>query len=116
MHRLAAVIKGVPVRLYERVLIGRDEFNAPIYHEQPVTVDDVLVGEPTAEEMLSSVNLTGRRVAYVLAIPKGDRHEWENCRVDIGAQRFRVFGEPTEGIEANIPLRWNKKVRVERIE
>lgn len=102
--------------LYERTPAGVDEFNRQQYDEAPVTVENVLIGEPTTEERVSTLDITGRRVAYVLAIPKGDAHAWENCRVDFFGEHFRVIGMPTQGIEANIPLSWNKKVRVERIE
>jgi len=36
--------------------------------------------------------------------------------VDFFGERFRVIGKPTKGLEHLIPLRWNMKVRVERIE
>ena len=31
-------------------------------------------------------------------------------------QKFRAYGSVTQGMEAMIPLRWNKKVKVERYE
>ena len=34
--------------------------------------------------------------------------------VEFFGQRFRTYGDVTEGIEAMIPLQWNKKVKVER--
>jgi hypothetical protein len=36
--------------------------------------------------------------------------------VDFFGERFRIVGKPTKGIEALIPLSWNMKVRVQRIE
>lgn len=107
-------MRGITVTLYERTQTGTDAFNAPIYSETPVLVDNVLVAPTSASEVLDNVNLYGKKAVYTLAIPKGDTHEWENARVDFFGQSWRVFGFPTEGIEDLIPLSWNKKVTVEQ--
>lgn len=107
------MLRGVDVTLYERRQTGEDAFHAPIYAETPVTVHDVLVGEPDAAAVVTELQLSGRRLAYVLAVPKGDTHDWEGCTVEIFGRRFRAYGV-TEGIEGMIPLRWNRKVKVER--
>ena len=39
---------------------------------------------------------------------------WHDVTVEFFGQRFRTYGDVTEGIEAMIPLQWNKKVKVER--
>ena len=112
------MIRGITVTLYERTQTGTDDFNRPTWRETAVPVKNVLVtpaGE-TGEEILDKTDLVSRRVAYTLAIPKGDAHEWEGCRVEFWGEAFRVIGKPTQGIEEMIPLRWNRKVRVERIE
>lgn len=113
---MAKMIKGIPVILYERKQIGEDPFKRPVYEEIPVTVDNVLVAPASADDVVTSVNLTGRKAIYSLGIPKGDKHIWENKKVSFFGQVWRVFGIPTEGIEENIPLDWNKKVMVERYE
>lgn len=107
-------IQGTTVTLYERTETGTDDFNAPVYEETPVEVADVLIGQPTDQEKTDSMALYGKRLAYVLGIPRGDAHDWENARVDFFGQSFRAYGFPVEGIEANIPLKWHKKVMVER--
>ena len=107
-------MRGITVTLYERTQNGTDAFNAPIYSETPVLVDNVLVAPTSASEVLDNVNLYGKKAVYTLAIPKGDTHEWENARVDFFGQSWRVFGFPTEGIDDLIPLSWNKKVTVEQ--
>ena len=118
------MIRGITVTLYERRTptgsdqATKDEFNRPIWEEIPVQVKNVLVtpaGE-TGEEILDTIDLVSRRAAYTLGLPKGDRHEWEGCRVSFWGEDFRVIGKPTQGIEDMIPLKWNRKVRVERIE
>lgn len=112
----ASIIKGVPVTLYEKTLTGYDAANRPTYTETPVTVENVLIGEPSTEDVTSEYNLSGKRVAYVLGIPKGDTHEWADRTVEFRGQKFRTVGVPTQGIDALIPLDWNKKVKVEAYE
>ena len=107
------MLSGVPVTLYTVTQTGTDDFNRPIYAETAVTVNDVLIAPLSDTEILDTVNLTGKKAVYQLGIPKGDTHDWENRRVSFFGKDWRVIGHPTEGIEAMIPLRWNKKVRVE---
>lgn len=109
------MIKGITVTLYTRTKTGVDAFNAPVYTETPVVVDNVLVAPLSDEEILDTLNLTGRRAKYQLGIPKGDTHTWEGCEVEFFGERWRVIGQPTSGIDDLIPLRWNKKVKVETI-
>ena len=107
-------LRGISIILYTKNKVGEDEFGAPVYEELPEVVNDVLVGEPEGSDMTDTLNLTGKRLAYTLAIPKGDTHEWRDRKVEFFGRKFRTFGEPVEGIEGMIPLRWNKKVKVER--
>ena len=71
-----ARIKGITVTLYEETIIGYDSFNDPIYREDPVEVDNVLVGEPSSDDIVTSTSLYGKTISYMLAIPKGDTHDW----------------------------------------
>lgn len=109
-------LRGISIILYTKNKVGEDEFGAPMYEELPEVVNDVLVGEPEGSDVTDTLNLTGKRLAYTLAIPKGDTHEWRDRKVEFFGRKFRTFGEPVEGIEGMIPLRWNKKVKVERYE
>ena len=109
-------MKGVTITLYDKVQTGVDAFNRPVYEDVATTVDNVLIGEPTTEDVINELNLTGKHLAYTLAIPKGDTHEWNDRKVEFFGEVFRTFGEPTQGIEHLIPLSWNKKVKVERYE
>ncbi len=110
------MIRGMTVVLYVRTQTGTDAFNAPIYAEHPVEVENVLVGEPTADDIVNSLQLYGKKIAYTLAIPKGDEHDWEDVTVEFFGEKFRTYGGVTQGIEKLIPLSWNKKVKVERYE
>lgn len=109
-------LHGVTITLFERVQSGTDPFNRPVYTETAVPVENVLIGEPSTQDIVDVLNLTGKKLAYTLAIPKGDVHEWTNRTVEFFGERFRTIGEPTQGIEGLIPLEWNKKVKVERYE
>ena len=110
------MIHGTTIVLQVKTASGTDAFGAPTYTETPVNVDNVLIGNPTPEERTDELNLTGRKIEYVLGIPKGDTHEWENVTVEFFGKKFRTFGIPEEGIEENIPLSWHKKVKCERFE
>ena len=110
------MIKGITIKLYTKTQTGTDGFNAPIYTETAEEVANVLV-QPTSEtEILDTLNLTGRKAVYQLAIPKGDTHDWTDVKVEFFNQTFRTIGTPIEGIEELLPLAWNKKVRCERYE
>jgi hypothetical protein len=110
------VIKGMPVILCKKEKIGDDPFNNPIYKEVEVVVDDVLVAPSSADDIVTATDLVGKKAVYTLAIPKGDTNVWENQRVKFFGEYWNVFGFTLQGIEENIPLRWNKKVMVERYE
>lgn len=114
-------MRGITVTLYEQTQTGTDAFNAPVYTEVAVSVDNVLVGEPSTDDITSATSLYGKRIEYMLGIPKGDAHDWTDKRVswtDAYGKTITVktFGVPITGIEANIPTRWHKKVRCEAYE
>lgn len=109
-------IKGIPIELTVRTKIGEDDLNAPVYKESVVIVDNVLVGEPSSEDVIDELSLSGKHIAYVLGIPKNDEHNWTDTTVRFWGETFRTIGIPTQGIEDMIPLSWNKKVKVERYE
>lgn len=109
-----AWLHGITVQLHVLEQTGTDDFNRPIYSETLVGVDNVLVGEPTSQEIVNTLDLTGKKLAYTLAIPKGDTHDWTDTKVSFWGMTFRTIGEPTQGIEDMIPLVWNRKVKVER--
>lgn len=109
-------IRGITVTLYEPTQIGTDILNKPIYEEQAVQVENVLVSPAQHQENEETIDLYGRAAIYTMAIPKGDEHDWIDKHVSFFGQEWRTFGIPLEGIECDIPLDWNKKVMVERYE
>lgn len=108
------MIRGIDITLYAKKQAGVDAFGAPVWEETPETVHNVLVGQPSAEDVVNELQLYGKHIAYTLALPKGDAHSWDNATVEFFGERFRTYGGVTQGIEAMVPLAWNKQVKVER--
>ena len=84
------MIKGITVTLFERKKAWMDEFNHAIYEESPVIVKNVLVSPASSQEIIDTINLTGRKAVYSIAIPKGDKHTWDGCRVDFFGSSWRT--------------------------
>lgn len=107
-------MKGTTVQLVVGTVTSYDPFGNPVETEQLVDVADVLVGQPSTDDITSSIQLYGKRIDYVLGIPKGDKNDWTDATVIIWGERFRTIGYPMTGEQENIPLRWDKNVKVER--
>ncbi|HEL1655042.1 TPA: hypothetical protein TXN47_001080 [Streptococcus suis] len=107
-------IKGVPVVLIDKQVTGKNSFGHPKFEDVEIVVENVLIAPASTEDITNQINLTGKKVDYTLAIPKGDVHNWTNKEVRFFGQRWRTVGEPLEGLDHLIPLEWNKKVQVER--
>lgn len=107
-------IQGQPVLLHVKTLSAYDALNNPVYTDSAVQVDNVLIGQPTSDDITTSIDLYGKRIEYMLGIPKGDSHSWEDTTVEFFGHVYRTFGHVIEGIEQNVPLSWHKKIRVER--
>ena len=113
---MSGPINGITVTLISFTQTGTDDFNRPITSEVKTNVDNVLVSPASSDDVTNTLNLTGKKAVYNLAIPKGDAHDWENALVEFFDKRWRVVGIPVKGIEAMIPLDWNEKVTVEMYE
>ena len=107
-------IKGTTIQYVNKTLIGYDPLNAPIYSEELEDVADVLVGQPTTDDISTAISQYGKKIEYVLGIPKGDTHDWADSEMIIWGARYRSVGYPMTGEAANIPLRWGQNVKVER--
>ena len=107
-------MKGMTIQYVVKTQTGTDAFGAPIWSEQIENVDDVLVGQPSADDVNTSVSLYGKKLDFVLGIPRGDTHSWTDTEVIIFGDRYRTLGYPERGIDENIPLRWNRNVKVTR--
>ena len=92
------MIKGIPVKLH---INGNIE-----------VIENVLVGEPALSD--SAIG-NSKIMTYTLAVPKGDLHDWTNKKVEFFGKKFRTVGKEIQGIEANIPLCWHKKISLEEL-
>lgn len=114
-------MKGQTVTLYERTAGPLDAFGNETWTVTAAQVENVLIGEPSTDDITSSAALYGKQIRYMLGIPKGDSHNWEGQVVEwtdaYGRTiRAHTFGFPITGIEANIPGPWHMKVRCEAYE
>ena len=109
-------LKGETVYLHVKTPAGKDAFNRQIYNTERVAVHDVLIA-PVAQDagvLLSEMAISTKGARYQLGIPKGDTHDWEDCTVEFWGQTWKSVGFSTAGMDHQIPLRWNRKVMVER--
>jgi len=113
---MISAIKGQTVKLHEMTQNGVDGFNRPVLEETLVDVDNVLIEPASNDAILSEIQVTGKHVAYVLHIPKGDTHNWKDATVDFYGQTWKTFGDCMIYDAGLTPLDWNKKVKVERYE
>ena len=102
--------------LIKKTEVGKDPFDKPIYEEEEIIVENVLVSPTSSDDIVNQLTLNGKKAIYTLAIPKDDTNTWEDHEVRFFGERWRVFGIPLQGIDHLIPLDWNKKVMVERYE
>ena len=109
--------KGIDVKLTTKHKTGEtDAFGTPVFSLMTETVSNVLVAPLSSDDAPSNIDLSTYKELYTLAIPKMDNHTWKGGIVEFWGKKWRVVGVPLEGIEALIPLDWNKKVTVERYE
>lgn len=116
-----ARIRGISVTLYKETLTGYDEFGAPKYTTTKETVNNVLVAQPTTDDITSAISLYGKKISFNLGIPKGDTNDWTDKVVEWTdasgtTMRVKTFGVPMMGIEANVPGQWHKIVKCEAYE
>lgn len=107
-------MKGTTVKVLQKTVTGQNVMHEDIVTEKWIDVPDVLVGQPTTDDITSTLQLYGKRIEYVLGIPKGDTNDWTDTEVEIWGEKYKTIGYPMTGESENIPLRWGKNVKVER--
>lgn len=110
------MIKGETVILVDKIKIETDPFGEPVYEENQIEVENVLIGNPSTEAAVNEFNLSGKKLLFVLGIPKNDIHDWKDKTVIIRGQKFRTYGFPLTQTSENVPGRWNTQVKVEAYE
>ena len=107
-------LRGRTVILYDKVETGVDPFGRSVYEDVQIEVKNVLIGNPTPQEVIDTLNLTGKRAAYTLGIPKGDAHVWTDRKIEFFGEVFHTIAIPAKGQDELIPLDWSQNVMVER--
>lgn len=105
-------MKTMTVQLIKKTSTETDPFGAPIENEEVIDVPGCLVGQPSAGELTEAMSLYGKKIAYVIGVPKDDTNDWVDTDVIMFGERFKTLGYPTSGIQENIPLKWGKNVSV----
>ena len=107
-------MKGTTIQLVVEKVTGYDPLGHPITEEELEDVNDVLVGNPSEDDITNSLQLYVKRIDYVIGIPKGDTHNWTDAKLYIWGELYMTIGFPETGIQENIPLRWGQNVKVQR--
>lgn len=107
-------MKTMTVQLSVKTQSGLDPFGAPIETEELIDVPGCLVGQPSSDDIVQTMEMYGKRIAFVIGVPKGDENTWTDTDVVIWGERYHTIGFPETGIQENIPLQWGKNVKVER--
>ena len=84
-------MRGMTIELGVKTETGVDPFGAPVYETTYIEVEDVLVGQPSSDDLTTTLELTGKRIAYVLGIPKGDDHIWTDTTVRFFGKTFKTI-------------------------
>lgn len=108
------LIKGTTVVLYDRIQTGVDGFNASVYQETPVTVENILICPVNTDDIVTDIQMQGKRQEYELCIPKKDTHIWEDRKVGFFGSLWQTFGFVQTWPEENTPGPWNRKIKVKR--
>lgn len=109
--------KGIDVKLTTKQATGEtDEFGSPVFSTVTDIVHNVLVAPTSSDDIPTTLDMTRFKALYTLAIPKADKHSWENGVVEFWGLKWLVVGVPLQGMDELIPLDWNKKVQVVRYE
>jgi hypothetical protein len=107
-------MKTTTVQLAVKTESAPDPFGMPTETEELIDVPGCLVGQPSTDDIAQTMEMYGKKIAYVVGVPKGDEHSWVDTDVIIWGERFRTIGYPETGIQGNIPLKWGQNVKVER--
>ena len=107
-------MKTTTVQLAVKTEGAPDPFGMPTETEELIDVPGCLVGQPSTDDIAQTMEMYGKKIAYVVGVPKGDVNSWVDTDVIIWGERFRTIGYPETGIQGNIPLKWGQNVKVER--
>lgn len=108
------MLSTITVQLAKKTQGAPDPFGMPTETEELIDVPGCLVGQPSSDDITQTLEMYGKRIAFVVGVPKGDANDWTDTDVIIWGERYHTIGWPETGIQSNIPLKWGKNVKVER--
>lgn len=106
------LLRGQTVKLHINTQAGTDPFGAPVFVEDVIEIDNVLICPTSETEITNDIEMYGKASAYTLCIPKGNTHDWRNTIVEFWGKTWRTLGTTTVYQEELVPLEWNEKVKV----
>jgi len=112
------LLRGETVTV-QRPSIAYDERMDPVTTWEPETVDNVLFGRPTTEDVDGAMRAYGVHVQYALGIPKEYAASLRGCRIvrvrDAGMEHppeYVVAGDPAPLPPELCPTPWNREALV----
>lgn len=106
------MIRGEDVLLKVIKVTGEDEFHEPVLEETWENISNVLIGSPSTDQIVNDLTLHGKKLLFVLGIPKGDAHNWKDAEVKIRGELYKTYGNPLTQTTENTPTPWNTQVKV----
>lgn len=93
-----------------------DPFNAGIPVRSEMAVGDVLVCPASPEDEIEGNRPDGISSGLTLHFPKGYEGSLRGCKVVVRGVEYDVVGDPLPFTGKNTPTRWNRPVKVVRVD
>lgn len=106
---------GETVTVVGRRETGRDSFNEPIFVEDEVVVDNVLVAPKFSQDLAGALRVEGDLSALELHFPKSFTGSLRGKLVRVRGVTYRVEGDPSGYTVVNTPLAWWIPVKAVRV-
>ena len=108
------MIRGETVKVLRPSVNGMDAYNTPIRKWSKESVDNVLVGSPSPDDVATSAEPDGLRVSLPLYFPRSYHGALRGCRVGVRGTEYQVVGDPMPLDGGLTPTAWNMQVNVSR--
>ena len=93
-----------------------DPFNAGVLERSETAVGDVLVCPASPEDEIGGNRPDGISSGLTLHFPKWYTDGLRGCKVVVRGVEYDVVGDPLPFTTANTPTRWNRPVKVVRLD
>lgn len=99
-------MRGEKITIKTKIQKGADSLNNPIYEDNLVEVDNVLIAPGLSDDIFDSTRPNGVSIKYTLYLPKTFNMKIENCDVFIRDEWLKVVGSPRHYDVYNCPTSW----------